>query len=71
MGLFGWTDKQQLRLDSNWMTSCALLKTEPAGPKTEPVGNDLQPTVLRSTEDVMMMMMMMMNGWIAVSNGNQ
>ena len=51
MGLFGWTDKQQLRLDSNWMTSCALLKTEPAGPKTEPVGDDLQPTALRSTDD--------------------
>lgn len=44
MGLFGWTDKQQLRLDSNWMTSCALLKTEP-------VGDDLQPTALRSTDE--------------------
>ena len=33
------------------MTSCALLKTEPAGPKTEPVGDDLQPTALRSTDE--------------------
>ena len=68
LGLFGWTDKQQLRLDSNWMTSCALLKTEPAGPKTEPVGDDLQPTALRSIDNIVMMMM---NGWILVSNGNR
>ena len=33
------------------MTSCALLKTEPVRPKTEPVGDDLQPTALRSTDD--------------------